>query len=217
VVSAPDGFDLAAAEIRESASVLRVGGLDLSLTSTGLARIDGERLTTWVHKPSTLRGFERLESIIETTLSYLADRDVIAVEGLSFGAKGSAMLDLAGLRAVVTLELHRAGLTVADVPPAVVKKYATGVGGADKFAVYAQAVKRLGGEFVGDDAADAAWLAHMAADYYGCPLVTMPAVSRAVLCSLTIRGRRKGLPVVEWPDLATVAGPPAAAGQERMP
>jgi len=196
-------------------SDLRIGGLDLSLTSTGIAVIDHGCMRTAALQTGKLRGWERVELIITECLKALDCCDVIAAEGLAYGAKGNALLDLAALRGIVTLELHRQELPVVDVSPASLKKYATGSHMADKLAMYGAALTRLGAlrsvnAITTGDEADAAWLAHMAADWYGCSLVKMPEAQRAAMSARHKSGKRKGAPVIDWPQLAAS---PAQAGQ----
>lgn len=195
--------------VAAAASGLRFGGLDLSLTGTGVARIGDGELRTWTITPGKLRGWPRVELIISECKRLLFGCDVIACEGLAFGAKGNALLDLAALRGIMTLELHRDEYRLADVPPALLKQYATGKGNADKLAVYREALSRLpvsaAAPMTDDDQSDAAWLACMAADYYGSPLVRVPLTHRAALTRIAPKGRRKGLPMIDWPQLAAGA------------
>jgi Holliday junction resolvasome RuvABC endonuclease subunit len=192
-----------------------VGGLDLSLTSTGLALIaDGKLHTaafrTKARKPSEDRElfvYQRQELILAEVLGYLKSCDVVAVEDLVWHAKGSAIFDLAGLRAIVTLEMHRTGLTMVHVNQTLVKAYATGNGNADKQLVYRAALQRLPvndlrAAMTTTDEADSAWLAQMAADHYGCPLITMPKANRERMYATATSGKRKGLPVIGWPELS---------------
>ena len=186
----------------------RIGGVDLSLTSTGLARLDMTRpnpLNTWCCKTGKLRGHDRVTYILTAIFSYVGDCDLIAVEGLAFGAKGNALLDLAGLRAIVMRELWIKDLITVTIPPANLKKYATGNHQADKLAMYAAALDRLRpeGALIGvtHDEADAAWLAQMTGDKYGCPLAKMPQAQRATIDALHRDKRRRGQPVIDWPEL----------------
>jgi crossover junction endodeoxyribonuclease RuvC len=209
--------------------LLHVGGLDLSATSTGMARIYGKQLTTWAFKPKARKPdeareqfvYNRQELIIRQVLAYLGDCHVIMAEDLVWHAKGSSILDLAGLRAIVMLELHRAGLTVVHVNQSIVKAYATGNGNADKQLVYRAALLRFGVDeqraaLRSDDEGDAAWLAQMGADHYGCPLITVPKAQRERMYAKAIRGRRKGLPVIDWADVPVELIAAAAAERKAV-
>lgn len=186
---------------------LRILGLDLSLTSTGWARVAGPRMMAGTLKPpGRLRGYERLEWLAENVSGIALGADLVAVEGLAPHMIGSSVLQLAGLHYVIGLELHRAGHIVVQVDLHAVKGYATGNGNADKDVVLAAAIKRFpAADLASNDAADALVIAAMAADHYGHPLAEMPAKHRAWLHGLVKKGARKGLPVITWPDLATTA------------
>lgn len=68
--------------------------------------------------------------------------DAIAVEGLFHGRNGRSALILGHARGVVLLAATRAGLPVAEISPAEVKRAVTGTGAATKTQVAAM-VKRL--------------------------------------------------------------------------
>lgn len=182
-----------------------IGGLDLSLTATGIAIIGVGRPKAIEYKPKT-RGYQRLADITETVLREVKGCDVIAVEGLAFGAKGSAVFQTGGLWYVVGLELWRAGLTVVTIPPANAKKYATGKGNSDKDQVLAAVIRRFDTDLTGNNAADALVLAAMTADYYGHPVAVMPQAQRDSLRQVQVKGPRKGLPVIDWPELSQADG-----------
>jgi hypothetical protein len=167
---------------------VRVGGLDLALTASGLAVIDGGSASVVKLKPpGKLKGHSRLQWWSEQIAEWAADLDLIAIEGPSYGSPG---------------EQHSTG-TVAVIPPACLKKYATGSGAADKFRVFAAARDRYPGAtgVTGPDEADALVLAAMFADYAGVPLAPVPAAQRAVLSSVVASGRNKGKPSITWPAL----------------
>jgi len=167
-----------------------VVGLDLSLTSTGWARINTTTETGRITPKGT--GHDRLGHILEDIFRIVFDADLITVEGPSFGS-GQAIRqnghhERAGLWWLVTHHLWVVGVPFAVIPPATLKRYATGKGNATKDAVLAAAIRRypqVG--FDGNDQADALILAAMGADHLGQPIATMPGVQRAALNA------------VEWP------------------
>jgi len=170
-----------------------VVGLDLSLTSSGWARVNTETTRTRTGRiVPELTGHERLRSILHQLTEVLADADLVVVEGPSFGS-GQAIRqnghhERAGLWWLVTHQLWGVGVPFAVIPPATLKRYATGKGNATKDAVLAAAIRRypqVG--FDGNDQADALILAAMGADHLGQPIATMPGVQRAALNA------------VEWP------------------
>ncbi|MDQ2782217.1 MAG: hypothetical protein M3Y26_06735 [Actinomycetota bacterium] len=166
---------------------MNVVGLDLSLTATGLARANG----TFTLK-TTKRGMDRLNWFRYYLAAEAQGADLVAIEGYAFGRPNQAC-HLGELGGVVRLELWRADIPYVDIPPATVKKYATGKGNASKGMVLEAASKRSGLDFAGDDnRADAWWLRALALDHYGEPVVSMPTVNRSALASVT------------WPELAEV-------------
>lgn len=151
---------------------MRHVALDLSLTATGFAT----GTASGVIAPKT-RGHERLEEIVSSVLALVGSERASAVfiEGFSFASRGSSAIDIAGLGWLVRHELWRRHVPYCDVPPSVIKKYATGKGTATKDAVLAAAIRRFG--FTGDDnnAADAWVLWHLGAALLGRPRIAVPA------------------------------------------
>jgi crossover junction endodeoxyribonuclease RuvC len=122
----------------------RVTGIDLSLTSTGVAVIvDGHthRITTLAskgHRGDTVpQRAKRLASIVDDVWNEIFDADLTVIEGPSFASSGAGTWDRAGLWWLVMSELQTERFPVAIVPPTVVKKFAAGKGNADKSAVAA--------------------------------------------------------------------------------
>lgn len=179
-------------------------GIDPSLTSTGIARVDTEdRLVaqTWTitskgaQADTLAQRRERLAMIAErhigdyaigigergTDLGGRADLAVIENPALSKNNNGTSMLN--GLWWLTVHRLYSLGVAVVAVQPNTLKKYATGKGNATKEAMVAAAARRLPHVDTGDqaDRVDALWLAAMGADAYGCPLVDLPITHRAAL------------------------------------
>lgn len=152
-------------------------GLDLSLTSTGVALIhDGHatvtRITSTGRKgATTAETADRIDRIIHDILHALPPLEHcrVAVEGPSFASTGSAAHVLGGLWWAV--RAHLSSVDVIVVPPSTVKKYATGKGNAGKDEVLAAVVRRyLDVEVRGNDEADALVLAAIAARLNGDPI-----------------------------------------------
>jgi crossover junction endodeoxyribonuclease RuvC len=166
---------------------VNVLGLDLSLTSTGVAHCDGSA-DTWQVK---LLGADRLISLRDRLVSLLDARvDLAVIEGYAFGRPNQAS-HIGELGGVVRVTLREHNVPFVAVPPSSVKRYATGQGNASKEQMLVAAVKRLGYEGASNDEADALWLRAMALDHYGEPVTTVPVEHRA------------GLSKIEWPDLVT--------------
>ena len=130
----------------------RVLGLDLGLMATGYAWSD-EAVGVI---ESRARGPRRLAEIRDAVLDYVYDSDVVVLEGYSYASQNKAH-QVGELGGVIRLSLYTARTPYVEVPPAMLKKFATGKGNADKDAVLAAAIRRFG--FTGDDnnAADA-WI-----------------------------------------------------------
>ena len=180
------------------ATDLAIVGLDLSLASTGIARI-GEK--TWADRivPKTLTGHKRMAHILARVEELVSDAGLVVVEGPSFGsganARQSGHHERGGLWWLITHHLWLADKPVAVVPPATLKRYATGKGNATKDAVLAAAIRRYRDvDFDGNDQADALILAAMGADHLGQPIATVPALQRGALTAVTWPAMRQPAP-----------------------
>ena len=164
-------------------SVSKVLGIDVSLTSTGLA---GSAGWTDVIKPAKLDGVERMAFVRARLADYADGADLVVIEGPSFGSIGGKPHERAGLWWQARLAFRHC--RVAVVSPSTLKKYATGSGRSDKDAVVLAAARRFPWFDGGNDEADALWLCAMGCEFLGEPMVTMPAVSLAAMAG------------VKWPD-----------------
>jgi Holliday junction resolvasome RuvABC endonuclease subunit len=170
-------------------------GIDLSLTRTGIAMVDGcESVKTH------LAGMARLKHIRDEVLAACGARTRLAVvEGYSMGGqRGSAGNGqrLGELGGVVRLALYELGVHVVDVPPASLKKFAVGdraQGDRDKDAMLIAAVQQLPWDVSNNDEADAAWLMAMGLYHYG-----LGSVGEA-------KFRDEAVAKVAWPDSQGVA------------
>lgn len=179
-------------------STPRVVGLDLSLTRTGIALPDGAAV---VLRPKT-RGTARMVEVRDGVLNAwhgftdTLDADIVAIEGFAFGARGRAVFDIGGVGWVIRVALHEAGVPYVEIPPSVLKRYATGRGNADKQAMQMAACKRLDydDEKPDDNIVDALWLRALALDAYGHPVVDMPKAQRDA-----------SVAAVTWPRLRKAA------------
>ena len=144
-------------------------------------------------RPGARRGHERLEWLLGNVEEAARGADLALIEGLAFGAKGSSLLDLAGLFGVVTHRLWQIGVPYAVVPPS------CGPGVPTPCSTYLLAVVRRfpGIEVDGNDTADALTIAAMGADWAGFPLADMPAAHRAALTAKNSKGK----PAIAWPAL----------------
>lgn len=158
---------------------LRVIGLDLSLTSTGVCLPDG---SSYAIKTRSGDGDRRLCVIQGNLRDAISDTrpNVAVIEDLPRHAKGAGITAM--VHGVVRPLLLDAGVPYALVVAATLKSYAADNGNADKPAMAAAAYLAAGVEFPGDltpagkggDRCDAWWLRAAAHHHYGEPLFSMP-------------------------------------------
>lgn len=109
---------------------LIVAGVDLSLTSTGLARSTEElhRIRTKGKRDDTLAARRhRLDGIAQEVCDFCEYVDLVVIEAPAFGAPGGSVHDRSGLWwLVVDRILDLGGPVVVEVSPTARAKYATG-------------------------------------------------------------------------------------------
>ncbi len=142
-----------------------VVGLDLSLTSTGIAHLTPRGLVTdLVVARGT--GILRLRRLAHAIRELTSSVQLVVMEGPSYGSIGAGFHERAGLHWLVVDRLWRHGIPLAICPPTSLKAYATGRGNASKDEVLAAAIRRLPGFTASDNnEADAAWLAAIGLDH----------------------------------------------------
>lgn len=158
-----------------------VVGLDLSLTSTGLAIGD----ETFTLQP-TMKGMVRLGWIREMLLARLCDVDdpVVCVEGYSFGSRNSQAHSAGELGGVIRLALWDAQVPFVDIPPTCRAKFATGRGNASKSEVVSAISARTGIVWSGkgaDDRCDAWILQECGLSHFGVARFDWPALHLTAL------------------------------------
>jgi crossover junction endodeoxyribonuclease RuvC len=140
-------------------------GIDASLEGTGLCLVSvaGLVLRSITVLPRGLRDMARLAMIKAETRAFVDGGDVVfvAIEGYAYGAVNQAY-SLGEIGGVLRLLVHEEyGLSRVDVPPASLKKWATGSPAADKDTMVAAAISA--GARPGDhNQADAYFLARIA-------------------------------------------------------
>ena len=157
----------------------RVIGIDLSMTSTGLAVIDGGTIETHTVTSKadvgTLRSFLTRSEQIADDIDYavsLRPTDLVVIEGMAFAAKSSSLDKIHAHWWLVVKYL----LGYVNQEPVVITsgqrcKYATGSGSAKKDVVLAAVIKRYTqADPAGNDEADAVIFAAMGARHLGYPV-----------------------------------------------
>ena len=178
---------------------MRVLGLDLSLTSTGVAFPNGDVIT--VSSNADLAIHVRIDGLATELLTYADDHsaewgvDLVVIEDLP-PTRAKSIGDLGMLHGVIRDRLFHADVPFVVVTPAGLKKYATGKGNCSKNDMLVTAVKRLGYPGSSWDEADALWLRAAGLDAYDEAVVAMP------------KAQRDALGKVDWPILDAL-GPAA--------
>jgi len=168
---------------------MRILGLDLSLTATGVAWEGGTGLIS-----TKLRGMERLDHIAGAVAELVWNgvhftTDLVVMEGYSFGSQGRSVFDIGELGGVIKLELYRHNVPVVEVAPAMLKKFATGKGNVGKDEVLAAAIRKYAFEGTNNNEADAwilYWMGRLHYDRNVEPLYDY---------------QREALEKIEWPVL----------------
>ena len=138
-------------------------GLDLSLTSTGIAMPDGSTDVISVNQKDVLRLISLRNAIMEKINQY--KHPIVVLEGYSFAQRNSNAHSLGELGGVVKTALVEADCTLVVVAPTQRAKFATGKGNASKAEVVSSISARTGIVWSGkgaDDKVDAWILREMA-------------------------------------------------------
>jgi crossover junction endodeoxyribonuclease RuvC len=194
--------------------MIKITGLDLSLTSSGVAKLwvaKGKQpvteLETVESKPPPVRYDEkgkpkpatlgqrryRLDGLRRELLDFCQGSEVVAVEGPAYASVGGHPHDRSGLWWLVVEDLLKGGYTVVEIPPNNVKMYATGKGNSAKEKVMLAAANRYRDlvEVTGNDVADALVIAAMTAREMGYPVEPSLKMPDTHLRALT---------TVAWPE-----------------
>lgn len=173
---------------------MRVLGIDLSLTATGIAIVTADTSHPWEIRNRTPRievrtiastgrsdatlhqRRARLQNIGDAVIAAAHGADIAVIESPSLGqARQGGQLDRHGLWWLVTDRLIGRGIPVATVTPAGRAKYATGKGNAGKTDVLLAVDRRYpAAEITDDNQADALVLAAMGCRHLGHPIDDMP-------------------------------------------
>jgi Holliday junction resolvasome RuvABC endonuclease subunit len=178
---------------------VKITGLDLSLTKTGVAH-------TWVGGPThglalaaeiapharLGKDHLRLEFLLEEVGTHVRQSDLVMIEQLAFSQSTNQASQIDGLHWMVRHGLWRRKVPYVIVTPQHLKIYALGrARPVTKDQVLAAVIKRYKAVDVpGNDGADALVLAAIAADWMGSPLTEMP------------ESHRRALRMMKWPESA---------------
>lgn len=149
--------------------MIRVMGIDLSLTSTGYSSEE-----TRGHIPARSKGVERLDEISKRIMTLITEHNIkaVAIEGYSFASRNSHAHSIGELGGVMRLRLWENGIPFVEIPPTSRAKFATGKGNAAKTEVMSSISAKTGIVFSGagaDDMCDAFVLEEMIRCKLGMP------------------------------------------------
>jgi len=156
-----------------------VVGMDLSLTSTGLAVYGHGHVYRERIKTGDMRGLRRLfyirKQVIEFVLAQTTFTEPVPIfiEGYAF-AKGDRAHQIGELGGIIRTDLAQFDFDVYTVPPGTLKKFVTADGQAKKPKIVLQLYKRWGIEVDQEDEADAVGLAIMGAIFVSPPGQCIP-------------------------------------------
>lgn len=169
---------------------MRVVGLDLSLTGTGVAAANAVAtlkppVSLMPSKKNPITEHMRLRYVRERVLKFVQENEgqLVVVEGLAYSSNTGKATERAGLWWLVNMALWESEIPAAVVAPTTRAMYATGRGNADKEAVFVETLKRYGHLFdiKNNNEADAVILYAMGIERLGAPLVSVPPThSRAM-------------------------------------
>jgi crossover junction endodeoxyribonuclease RuvC len=140
---------------------MKILGLDLSLTATGVVTIENGKPIFQTCIKSKLKNTFRLREITKEIKEYVIKfkPDYIALEGYSFSSKFGRIFSISELGGTVKLmllnETYYEDKNLFIVPPTTIKKFITGKGNCDKNLMLLKVFKKYGIEFEDDNIADA--------------------------------------------------------------
>jgi Holliday junction resolvasome RuvABC endonuclease subunit len=146
---------------------MRLIGLDLSLTSTGVS-VNGDTQVLSIKE----KGAERLSLISNKILEICISEKISCalIEGYSFSSRNSQAHSIGELGGCVRMRLWENGIPFVDIPPTCRAKFATGKGNASKGEVISAISAKTGKVFSGaggNDECDAWVLEQMGITYLG--------------------------------------------------
>ena len=140
--------------------IRQILGLDLSLNHTGWCSFTiGEpgSLEYGVHdqEKSQRSDIEKMDSILNWLEPRLLPDTAVLIEGFAFGARGNAVVQLAGLQYLVRHRMFKKAVPFKLVTPNQAKKFLTGKQHCDKNLIIKEVLKRYRIDVDDDNVADA--------------------------------------------------------------
>lgn len=143
--------------------VSRILGLDISLNATGWAKSHDGQITSGIVDPHTLRGMERLQFVRDTIWEMAKEPGTLVLLEDVAGSKGwtNNASELIAVNYLVRFQLWQNKVPYLLIGTTQLKKFATGVGNAQKNVILKEVYKRWGLDVNCDDVADAFVLCKM--------------------------------------------------------
>jgi Holliday junction resolvasome RuvABC endonuclease subunit len=157
---------------------MKVTGLDLSMTATGLTHTVEQASCTHLIKPKKALDL-RLPELKIRILEQARGSDLVLIEGYLNRSMSAGITGM--VHGTIRTALLEEGISYAVLPPASLKKFATGRGGASKTEMALAALKRADLEFRDDNECDSFWLWVAANLHLGNPVLDMPKAQREAL------------------------------------
>lgn len=135
-------------------------GLDVSLTSTGMATWDSESnvFTRPDQFPSSMERYDYILNMIMLEISSVwndvGDPPCVMIEGYAFAKRSSHAHAQGELGGIIRRELWMKEIPYVEVPPNNLKQFATGKGNASKADVISAVTLKTGREWIGKGAED---------------------------------------------------------------
>jgi Holliday junction resolvasome RuvABC endonuclease subunit len=166
--------------------VIKVVGLDLSITGTGVAHTVEGAVCTHLIKTNPKHRDARLAQIQSEVRVFAQGAELALIEAPTPKSPSSVVSGM--VQGAVRLVLLDLGVPYGTLMPASLKKYATGKGTGDKIPMAIAALKRAGLEFPDDNQCDAFWLWVAANDHLGQPVFDLPQINRESLTKIKMEG-----------------------------
>jgi crossover junction endodeoxyribonuclease RuvC len=198
------GHDVAAKQDTGRSGAIKVVGLDLSLTSTGVAVAtqDGAITDRIISKPTPKATLAdravRIGLITARVVDFVRGADLVVIESPTYATSTGSQHDRSGLWWLVVNRLIAGTMPVVEISPTTRCRYATGRGNASKDDVLSAVIRRYPHVDVnGNDEADSLVLAAMGARHLGHPLET---ATGGVLPREMPRTHLAAMDAVAWPN-----------------
>lgn len=143
-------------EENQSKPVVRVVGLDLSRTCTGVCFLTETTCNAFAIRPKDLEGMKKLQFLRNTLMARIEDFQptLAVIEGYSYNSQNKAF-KIGEYGGIIKLELYDRDIRTIIIPPKRAKQFASGKGDATKTEVRAAILARYGWTIKSLDAADA--------------------------------------------------------------